>query len=90
MLPFTPHSLEKLESLFKGMGYKVRYEKGTFKTGSCLLQNNKVIVINRFSNIEVKINALLELLQQIEPDVTKLDDKQKQLLFTIKQTKLTL
>ncbi|GAA4793124.1 hypothetical protein GCM10023231_21650 [Olivibacter ginsenosidimutans] len=72
------------------MGYKVRYEKGTFKTGSCLLQNNKVIVINRFSNIEVKINALLELLQQIEPDVTKLDDKQKQLLFTIKQTKLTL
>lgn len=82
--------MDKLEALFKGMGYRVRYEKGSFRTGSCLLQNNKVIVINRFSNIEIKINALTELLREIEPEISKLDEKQKQLLFTIKQTKLTL
>ena len=90
MLPFTQHSLDKLEALFKGMGYKVRYEKGSFKTGSCLLQNSKIIVVNRFSNIEVKINSLIELLKELEPDITQLDDKQKQLLFNIKQTRLTL
>lgn len=72
------------------MGYKVRYEKGNFKTGHCVLQSSKVIVINRFSNIEVKINALIELLRDLEPDISLLDDKQKQLLFNIKQTKLTL
>ena len=90
MLPFTQHSLDKLEALFKGMGYRVRYEKGSFKTGSCLLQSSRVVVVNRFSNIEVKINSLLALLQELEPDISKLDDKQKQLLFNIKQTKLTL
>ncbi len=72
------------------MGYKVRYEKGNFKTGSCLLQNSKIIVVNRFSNVEVKINSLIELLRELEPDISQLDDKQKQLLFNIKQTKLTL
>ncbi len=72
------------------MGYKVRYEKGNFKTGHCVLQSSKVIVINRFSNIEVKINSLIELLRDLEPDISLLDDKQKQLLFNIKQTKLTL
>nr|WP_134090556.1 hypothetical protein [Olivibacter sp. XZL3] len=90
MIPFTQHSLDKLEALFKGMGYKVRYEKGNFKTGHCVLQSSKVIVINRFSNIEVKINSLIELLRDLEPDISLLDDKQKQLLFNIKQTKLTL
>lgn len=90
MLPFTQHSLDKLEVLFKGIGYKVRYEKGNFRTGSCKLLENKIIVINRFSNVEMKINALIELLQQMEPDVSKLDEKQRHLLYTIKQTKLTL
>lgn len=72
------------------MGYKVRYEKGNFKTGSCVLQHSRVVVVNRFSNIEVKINSLIELLREIEPDTSMLDEKQKQLYFTIKQTKLTL
>lgn len=90
MLPFTQHSLDKIEALLKGMGYRVRYEKGNFKTGSCLLQSSKVVVVNKFSNIEMKINSLLELLRELEPDISKLDDKQKQLLFNIKQTKLTL
>ena len=41
MLSLTPHTLEKLEILLKTAGYKVRYEKGNFKTGACLLQNSK-------------------------------------------------
>ncbi|WP_370525651.1 hypothetical protein [Olivibacter sp. SDN3] len=68
------------------MGYKVRYEKGNFRTGSCMLQSSKVIVVNRFSNIEVKINSLLDLLKTIDPDTSKLDEKQKQFYYTIKQT----
>lgn len=90
MLSFTQHTLDKLEALFKSLGYKVRYEKGNFRTGSCKLLDSKIIVINRFSNTEVRINALIELLQQIEPDVNKLDEKQKHLVYTIKQTKLIL
>ncbi len=89
MLPYTTHSLDKLESLFKALNYRVRYEKGSFRTGACVLQNSKVVVVNRFSNTEARIIALLELLKQMEVDTSLLDDKQKQFFYAIKQTKLT-
>jgi len=54
----TTHTLEKMELLLKSAGYKVRYEKGNFKTGACLLLNSKMIVVNRFSNLESKILSL--------------------------------
>jgi len=90
MLPVTNHSLEKMELLLKTAGYKVRYEKGNFKTGACLLQNSKVIVVNRFSNLESKIGGLAELLQTLEIDTDLLDDKQTAFLLQLKQTKLEL
>ncbi|MES2807971.1 MAG: hypothetical protein V4619_05065 [Bacteroidota bacterium] len=90
MLTFTTHTLEKLELLLKTAGYKVRYEKGNFKTGACLLLNSKMIVVNRFSNLESKILALAELLRELEVDINLLDDKQFAFLQQLKQTKLEL
>lgn len=88
MLSYTQHTLEKLEQLFKALDYKVRYEKGTFKTGACMLDNSRIIVVNKFSNLENKINALAELLRTIAVDEALLDDKQKKLLYSIKQISL--
>lgn len=90
MLTFTTHTLEKMELLLKSAGYKVRYEKGNFKTGACLLLNSKMIVVNRFSNLESKILALAELLKELEVDHNLLDDKQIAFLQQLKQTKLQL
>lgn len=90
MLPVTQHSLEKLETLLKSAGYKVRYEKGNFKTGACLLQNSRVIVINKFSNLENKLQAITELLRQLEVDAHLLDERQFALLLQLKQTQLQL
>jgi hypothetical protein len=90
MLTFTNHTLEKLELLLKTAGYKVRYEKGNFKTGACLLLNSKMIVVNRFSNLESKILALAELLRDLEIDINLLDDKQFAFLQQLKQTELKL
>jgi hypothetical protein len=90
MLTFTTHTLEKLEMLLKSAGYKVRYEKGNFKTGACLLLNSRMIVVNRFSNLESKILALAELLRELEVDLNLLDDKQFAFLQQLKQTKLEL
>ena len=90
MLTLTTHTLEKLEMLLKTAGYKVRYEKGNFKTGACLLQNSKIIVINRFSNLESKILSIVDLARDLEIDHSLLDDKQVALLQQIKQTKLQL
>jgi len=90
MLTLTNHTLEKLENLLKCAGYKVRYEKGNFKTGACLLLNSRMIVVNKFSNLESKIQSLLELIRQLEIDPKLLDEKQLAFLQTIKQTELQL
>jgi hypothetical protein len=90
MLTFTTHTLEKLEILLRTAGYRVRYEKGNFKTGACLLLSNRIIVVNKFSNLESKIQAIVELVRELELDYNLLDDKQIAFLQQIKQTKLQL
>lgn len=62
---YTPNTLKKLEQLFEEMSYIIRYEKGNFNSGYCLLEEKKIVVINRFLNIEGKINALAEIVPTI-------------------------
>ena len=76
--------------LLKTVGYRVRYEKGNFKTGACMLLSSRVVVINKFSNLESKIYAIVELVRELEIDYHLLDDKQITFLQQIKQTKLQL
>ena len=90
MLTITNHTLEKLEMLLKTTGYRVRYEKCNFKTGACLLQNSRVVVINKFSGLESKILSIAELAQNLEMDHNLLDEKQKAFVQALKQTKLEL
>lgn len=87
-LPLTNHTLEKLEALLLAIGFKVRYEKGNFKTGSCLLEHNKVIVVNKFSNLEGKIAALGALIKQTNLDENLLDEKQRQFYHSLQQIAL--
>ena len=90
MLTITNHTLEKLEMLLKTTGYHVRYEKGNFKTGACLLQSSRVIVVNKFSGLESKILAIAELARYLDLDMNLLDEKQQAFLHQLKQTKLEL
>lgn len=90
MLTPTNHTLEKLENLLKTAGYRVRYEKGNFKTGACLLLSSRIVVINKFSNLESKIQNIVDLLSELEIDHKLMDEKQIAFLHQIKQTKLQL
>ncbi|MFM6954128.1 MAG: hypothetical protein ACKOWL_04005 [Sphingobacteriaceae bacterium] len=89
-LSITTHTLDKLELLLKALDYRVRYEKGNFKTGACVLENSRVVVVNKFSNLESKIQGLADLIATLELQDQVLDDKQKQLLSQLKQTALKL
>jgi hypothetical protein len=90
MLTLTTHTLEKLETLLRTAGYKVRYEKGNFKTGACMLLSSKIVVVNKFSNLESKIHAIVELIRELEIDYDLLDEKQTTFLQQLKQTRLQL
>lgn len=65
MFKYTPNTLKKLEQLFEEARYIIRYEKGTFNSGYCILEARRVVVINRFLNVESRINALIEILPSI-------------------------
>lgn len=65
MAKFTPAYLKKLEELLEQSGYDVRYEKGNFKSNFCILEDKKVVVINKFSVLESRIQSLLEIIQTL-------------------------
>jgi hypothetical protein len=62
---YTVNTLKKLEQLFEEARYVVRYEKGNFNSGYCILEERRIVVINKFLNIEGRINALVEILPSI-------------------------
>ncbi len=62
----TQHNLDKIEKIAEECGYVIRYERGTFQSGYCILQDRKVIVINKFFQTEGRINALIDLMPQLD------------------------
>lgn len=67
-IKYTPHTLKKLEELFAQAQYKLRYEKGSFSSGYCIIEHQKMAVINKFLDTEARINVLMDLLPQLSID----------------------
>ncbi|MFQ3576971.1 MAG: hypothetical protein SNJ77_11105 [Cytophagales bacterium] len=86
-IKFTQGFLNKLEEIFSQSDYVLRYEKGHFKSGFCILNDQKIVVVNKFNPLEGKINALIEILKNLELDVSKMDDKSKSLYYDLVQNK---
>jgi hypothetical protein len=89
MIKPTQHTLDKLEELFAQAGYSIRNEKGNFKSGSCVMEASKIIVLNKFSPVETKVSFLIESLQKIQIDESLLDEKNRRLLHELKQTEIS-
>lgn len=65
-MKFTQHNLDKVEKIIEENGYIIRYERGTFQSGYCILQEKKVVVLNKFYTTESRINTLIDLIPQLE------------------------
>lgn len=77
MLNFTKTTLQKLELLFKEQEYTIRYEKGNFQSGYCIVENNKIVIVNKFFDTEGRINCLLDILSLIIVMEDSLSEKSK-------------
>lgn len=71
-MKYTQAVLNKLENILSESEYIVRYERGTFQSGWCLLEQKKIMVLNKFLDTEGRINILLEIIPQIKIDYDKL------------------
>ncbi|MBX2931695.1 MAG: hypothetical protein KF781_07115 [Chitinophagaceae bacterium] len=77
-MKFNQASLNKLENILNESEYTLRYERGTFQSGWCILEFKKVVVLNKFLDTEGRINTLLELIPQLNINFDKLTlDSQK-------------
>lgn len=65
-MKYTPTILEKIERIVEESGYVLRYEKGTFQSGYCILREKKVVVLNKFFQTEGRINTLIDLIPQLD------------------------
>mgnify|MGYP005838831645 CR=1 FL=1 len=83
---YTTTTLKKMETLFEELGYVIRYEKGNFQSGYCLVENKRIAVINKFYETEGRINCLLDIIAAMEVDNTQLSEKSAKFYKEIRQT----
>ncbi len=77
---YTQSLLKKIEELFDELDYVIRYEKGSFQSGYCLVENRRIAVVNRFFDTEARINCLLDILSKIEYEPASLSEKSRDLI----------
>ena len=65
-IKLTKQFQKKIESLLESQDYKIRFEKGNFKSGYCIIRDKKVIIINKYFTTEGKIYALIEIIESIK------------------------
>jgi hypothetical protein len=88
-MKLTQFYLDKLQDILSQSGYAVRYERGTFQSGWCLLEQKRIVVLNKFLDVEGRINTLLDLIPQLNIDLDKLTyESQKLYDEVIKKTTL--
>jgi hypothetical protein len=85
-MKYTQSTLDKLEAIPKQAGYVLRYERGTFQSGFCILEEKKVVVLNKFLQTEGRINTLVDLIPQLAIDESILTEESKKLYSEIVST----
>ena len=57
--------LEELTQTCQQLGYSIRYEKGDFAGGHCILKEQRLLVVNRRISIERKITTIARALGEL-------------------------
>ncbi len=78
-MKYTQITLDKLEKIVAEAGYVIRYERGTFQSGYCILEQKKVVVLNKFLQTEGRINTLIDLIPQLNIKPEFLSEESKKL-----------
>ena len=73
-------TLQDLKALAGQLGAAVRFEKGDFKGGYCILKDDKVIVINKMANLQKKVMILSAALKEIGVDKIYLTPRMREII----------
>lgn len=79
--------IQDLKSLATQLGADVRFEKGDFKGGYCILKESKVIVINKLANLQRKVMILSMALKELGIDQMYLTPKMREIIDEMAESK---
>ena len=82
-MKYTQTTLDKIGKVIEEAGYIVRYERGSFQSGFCILEERKVVVLNKFLQLEGRINTLIDLIPQLRINVDALSPESKKVFDDI-------
>ena len=72
----------ELKEVFEKLNYKVVLDKGNFNTGYCLLEHEKIIVVNKNKPYENRVKILSSILSKIDTDDIYLKPKIRELMIS--------
>lgn len=82
-MKYTQHTLDKIGKIVEEAGYIVRYERGSFQSGYCILEEKKVVVLNKFLQLEGRINTLIDLIPALKIEASQLTPESKKVFDDI-------
>jgi hypothetical protein len=82
-MKYTQTTLDKVEKIIEETGYIIRYERGTFQSGFCILEEKKVVVLNKFLQLESRIKTLIDLIPQLKVNAETLTPESKKVFDDI-------
>ncbi|GAB5410510.1 MAG: hypothetical protein BalsKO_28750 [Balneolaceae bacterium] len=62
--------LLELEQLLEQCGYRLRKERGSFRGADCIIEGDKLVLINKNKPAESQLGTIARVLGQIELDGT--------------------
>ena len=83
-MKYNQTTLNKLEKILEEAGYIVRYERGSFQSGYCILEDKKVVVLNKFLIPEGRINTLIDIIPSLSINYDSLTHESQKLYDEVK------
>jgi len=90
LVKYTKHFQSRLEDLFAESDYILRYEKGNFKSGYCVIKEKKVVIVNKYYPLEGKVNCLIDIIRTIQIDISRFSFSNQKLYLELTQTELAI
>lgn len=85
-MKYNATTLEKIEKLLHETGYVIRYERGNFQSGYCILEDKRVLVLNKFLPVEGRINTLIDIIPQLKIDADVLPPESRKIFENLMRT----
>ena len=63
-----PKALTLLEERLRDGGYEVRYERGHFRAGFCVVHARRVVIVNKFFDHAARLSTLRAIAEDLPLD----------------------